>query len=67
MCYVLGRATTQDEQNPVFILFRFRKTAAKDKAKKEPKQLPAAPVLKPCLYKKRPSAADSTYDDLADL
>lgn len=51
----------------MFILFRFRKTAAKDKAKKEPKQLPAAPVLKPCLYKKRPSAADSTYDDLADL
>ena len=62
-----ARATTQDTRNPVFVLFRFRKVggAPPPVAAKAGSSV-QAPALKPCLYKKRPSAADE-YDDMAML
>ena len=54
----------QDTRNPVFVLFRFRKTGSSSAQAVAAATSAQAPVLKPCLYKKRASAADD-YDDLA--
>ena len=59
----------QDTRNPVFVLFRFRNVGAVPKGPSAPaaKAAVAVPTLKPCLYKKRASASEASYDDLAQL
>jgi hypothetical protein len=62
---------TQDKRNPVFLLFRFRKTTGAGAgtggggAAGATQAARRAPTLKPCLYKKREGAR--LFDDLDAL